>query len=189
VGTDSQGVLVSEKGVTRWVRRPAGLPDGAQIFSLTAVGDAVYAGLYRHGLVRWSSTESRWEGVGTVKPLVMASVGDRLVIGHNPGGLHWTSDAGIHWRSGELRGPWASPGIGSVSFDESDRFREVPIWEMGSGGGVLLAGAAGSVVQSLDGGRTWAVVGGGLPQSGAGISFWIRDDLMLVAVSTPAGSP
>lgn len=188
MGTDSQGVLASENGVTRWVWRSTGLPDGAQIFSLAAVGDEVYAGLYRHGLVRWNSVESRWQSVGAVKPLAMASVGDRLAIGHNPGGLHWTSDGGLQWKPGERLGRRDHFGSGSAVSDDPERFRQLPIWEMGSGDGMLLAGAAGSVVQSLDGGQTWAVVGGGLPGSGAGISFWIRDGLMLVAVSMPAGS-
>jgi hypothetical protein len=156
-GTDADGVWVTS--ADRWLPMREGLPPHAQIFALSTVQGRLFAGLYGRGLYAW--TGSGWSQAGPVRPLVLASSGETLVAGHNPGGTLWSGDGGTTWAR--------SVGLPGTA----------PVWEMGSGSGWVLAGVADGIYYSEDRGNRWTRASAGLPLSSPGVSFLIRGDFAL----------
>lgn len=184
VGTDSQGVFMSAGPDLGWERRDAGLPAGAQVFALSVLQGRLYAGLYSKGLYFWNGTERRWHPAGPVQPLALASVGSTLVAGHNPGGLRWSADAGATWSEGIS---FRLPGFGAdLDGTPGDLPHQAPIWEMGSGDGLVIAGAASGIYVSEDQGRTWDRAVTGLPKDSPGVSFLVTRDLVLAGITRSA---
>lgn len=173
-GTDTRGVLVSRDGGVRWNPTGPGLPPDAQVFAMESVNGAVFAGLYSRGLYVWDPTQASWRKTGSVTPLALAAVDGTLVAGHNPGGLHWSSDGGVSWS--HARGPIGNP----LSVPElSDA---APVWQLTGGEGLAIAGAASGVFTSEDRGRTWVAAHSGIPDGSPGIAFAVSSDWVLAAV-------
>jgi photosystem II stability/assembly factor-like uncharacterized protein len=165
-GTDSQGVFRSADDGRTWVQMSEGLPESAQIFDLTVVDQAVFAGLYNRGLYRLDVPGNRWNRVGDVVPLVLAVFGETLLVGHNPGGIHWTPDLGRNWQ----------PAAGDLPDNAT-------IWAMAADRTLALAGAADGLFLSEDQGRTWSRPELGLPAICPGIAFLVTDNLILAATT------
>ncbi len=168
-GTDAQGVFVSRDGARSWSSIGRGLPAGAQIFSMAQLKGRVFAGLYSKGLYVWSSREQRWRKVGPVSPLVLATAGETLLAGHNPGGIHRSDDLGATWTPARIG---FSEGLGSA-----------PVWELGSCPGLAIAGVYAGIYYSEDRGRTWVRATTGLPANSAGIAFLGAGSFVLAGVS------
>ena len=156
-GTEADGVWVLSP--TGWAARREGLPAQAQIFTMAMARGRLFAGLYGRGLYSWSG--SQWTKAGAVQPLVLASAGETLMAGHNPGGTFWSDDGGATWT--------ASVGLPG----------NAPVWEAGSGGGLMLAGVADGIYYSEDRGHRWTRARTGLPASSPGVSFLVRGDFAL----------
>ena len=172
-GTDTQGVFRSQDGGRTWIRFNQGIPSEAQVFALEAVGNRIFAGLYRNGLYRWDGQQS-WVKVGRILPLVLASIGDTLVAGQNSGGIHWSTDSGETWNAGladQARTPRGSPGLPP----------DAPVWSAAGGNGQVFAGAFDGIYYSNDKGRTWSRAEAGLPAASPGISFLVTDQFVLAA--------
>lgn len=170
-GTNRQGVLASyDRGLT-WTAMSEGLPEDSQVFALAVAGGQLYAGLYAKGLYVCQALTGRWVRSGDVVPLVLASGGSTLVAGHNPGGIYWGPASGERWSKAVSAGDWPV---------------DAPVWAMGAGNGVVVAGAAAGVYLSEDGGRSWTHAVRGLPADAPGIAFLVDDGLMLA--STLQGS-
>jgi photosystem II stability/assembly factor-like uncharacterized protein len=170
-GTDKQGVFASEDGGASWVQISDGLPPDGQIFTMTKVKGSLFAGLYAKGLWTWQEATRRWVRVGPVVPLVLAPAGGTLIVGHNPGGLLWSADLGKTWTQGVA----AANGAGELTGD-------VPVWEAGSGDGIVYAGAAEGIFYSEDEGRSWTRARTGLPGVSSGIAFYAAGGLALAGV-------
>jgi photosystem II stability/assembly factor-like uncharacterized protein len=162
-GTDRDGVLASENAGRSWQRLNSGWPALGQAFALAVSGGRVFAGLYAKGLWVWEA--GRWQKRGETTPLALAAVGETLVAGHNPGGLRRSADGGRNWQ---------------------ETMPTVPVWEMGAGGGRVVAGAGEGVFVSDDEGRTWRRAA--LPQQTPGISMVVRGETMLVGVLLRRGA-
>lgn len=175
-GTDSDGVLVSETEGGRWRQLGNGLPPRAQVFALAMLQGRLFAGLYRQGLFGWSDAAQRWSRAGKVSPLVLASSEGTLIAGHNPGGLLWSRDFGATWSQG-LPDASATLPVGA------------PVWELGSGDGLLVAGAADGIYYSEDRGRTWRRAVAGLPAERPGVAFIVRKGLILAGIGRNRRQP
>lgn len=185
VGTDADGVFSRSEAGQSWDRVATGLPSGAQVLSLAAVKGRLFAGLYALGLYVWDGQRQSWVKTGLVKPLALASVHETLIVGHNPGGLHWSGDLGVTWSKGVAASGAASPLVSFDSGGYGELPPEAPVWELGSDGeDVVLAGAAAGVYSSRDRGKTWERAREGLPENGAGIAFLVRKDFALVGILT-----
>ncbi|MBN9663644.1 MAG: hypothetical protein J0H49_35930 [Acidobacteria bacterium] len=160
-GTDKEGVFTSVDGGATWVRMSDGLPPDGQVFTMTKVKGALFAGLYARGLWTWQEASRHWVRVGQVVPLVLAPAGETLIVGHNPGGLLWSEDLGRTW----IQGAAAASGAGELT-------RDLPVWEAGAGDGIVYAGAAEGIYYSEDRGKTWTRARGGLPAKSSGIAFF-----------------
>jgi photosystem II stability/assembly factor-like uncharacterized protein len=161
-GTDRDGVLASSDAGRSWQRLAAGWPVLGQAFALAVSGKRVFAGLYAKGLWVWEA--GRWEKRGETTPLALAAVGEAIVAGHNPGGLWRSDDGGRHWR---------------------ETMPTAPVWEMGAGGGRVVAGVGNGVFVSADEGRTWRRAA--LPEGSPGVSMVVRGEVMLVGVLLSGG--
>jgi len=178
-GTDAEGVVVSTDGGQSWTRLQQGLPAEAQIFAMSMVKGRLFAGLYSKGLYAWNEREHNWAKVGAVSPLVLASISDTLVAGHNPGGIYRSEDLGATW----------SRGIASfadqVTLGLLDQTRSLPIdapvWELGSNDDLVFAGASTGIYYSEDRGRTWVRAQVGLPAESAGVAFLFKRNFVLAA--------
>jgi hypothetical protein len=147
-GTDIAGVFRLSDGASAWVPFAGTLPDGAQVFDLAVQGETVYAALYSKGLYRASLSGGGWRRVSDVEPLRVYVSGASLLVGHNPGGVRWSSDEGVTWQ--------LARGLPQGA----------PIWTLGAAGASLLAGTSpGTLLQSRDHGVTWGSVTG-LPVGG-----------------------
>ena len=160
-GTDSDGVMVSQDRGLTWAANNAGLPPLSQIFAMAFFDGTIFAALYNKGLYAWSGSDQRWIQAGSVKPLALAATGDTLAVGHNPGGIHWS---GNPKSSG-----WSKAAAGDIE-------SAAPVWEMASGGSLVVAGMADGIFRSVDGGRTWSRTLKGLPIKSPGVSFLVRGD-------------
>ncbi len=160
-GTDTQGVFSSEDGGVSWAGMSDGLPADGQIFTMTRVKGSLFAGLYAKGLWNWQEGLRRWVRVGPVVPLVLAPAGGTLIVGHNPGGLLWSTDLGRTWTQGAAAG---AGGAGELT-------KDAPVWEAGAGDGIVYAGAAEGIYFSEDQGRSWTRARSGLPAVSSGIAF------------------
>jgi hypothetical protein len=172
-GMDVDGVLGSADGGASWVAMKKGLPLGGQIFAMAESKGRLYAGLYARGLYGWS--EGEWEKVGEVVPLELAALGEMLIAGHNPGGIHWSGDGGKRW----------AQATAVKSSDFGGLTAGAPVWKLGAGSGLAMAGAADGVFVSEDGGRTWARARTGLPTGAPGISFHIGAKYSLAGFVLP----
>jgi photosystem II stability/assembly factor-like uncharacterized protein len=172
-GTDADGVLVSHDQGMTWMADNAGLPPLSQIFAMAIVNDTIFAGLYAKGLYAWSKNERRWTKVGNVKPLVLAATGGTLAVGHNPGGIYWSEKPkSTEWTQ-------AAGDFGSAA----------PVWEMASGGKLVVAGVADGIFRSGDYGRTWSRTLKGLPAKSPGVSFLVRGNAIYAGVVITSNSP
>ena len=186
VGVDPGGVLLTQDGGGSWRRLDRGWPPGGQPFALALSGDRIHAGLYSQGLFRWTSDESGWERVDHVTPLALASVGNSIVVGHNPGGLRTRLERESKWITGRLGKPESnlslSPIFAPGETDTEAHFEVAPVWEMGSDATTVLAGADAGIYRSADRGLTWFPVTNGLPAKAPGIAFWIQGTQALAAI-------
>lgn len=172
-GTDANGVMVSHDQGMTWMAHNAGLPLLSQIFAMATFDDTVFAGLYGKGLYAWSGNEQRWIKAGNVRPLVLAATGGTLAVGHNPGGIHWSER------------PKSNEWIQAAGDFES----AAPVWEMASGGKLVVAGIADGIFRSDDYGRTWSRTLKGLPAKSPGVSFLVQGDVIYAGVVIPSKSP
>lgn len=163
-GGDKGGVFASADGGQTWLTLSGGLPPQAQIFALEVAQGRLFAGLYAKGLYTWDEPGQRWTRGGSVMPLVLAAIGETLVVGHNPGGLLWSGDLTNFARS----------QMGTLAAD-------APVWTLAAGRTRVFAGAAAGVYVSGDRGRQWTRTAQGLPPDSPGISFLVTDKFVLAA--------
>ncbi len=188
-GTDADGVFVSADHGQTWLPLQRGLPARSQVFALASIEGRLFAGLYSQGLYSWRNQEQVWRKSGDVSPLVLASAKGTLVVGHNPGGIFWSDDSGLSWnRSLAEIGP--DDLLGSAS-QSSGLAYVAPVWSMASDDQLIFAGASNGIFFSEDCARTWTRAQTGLPPVSPGISFLIRDELVLAGtiVSRSHGQP
>lgn len=164
-GTDQNGVFRSTDSGQTWVSVSQGIPAGAQVFAMAAVGTKIFAGLYSKGLYRFDELDQTWSRVGRVTPLTLASLNGALAVGHNPGGIFWSTDGGESWSDG-------SSGLKG----------HAPVWTMASGGGRMFAGVSEGIYYSADLGHTWVRARQGLPSVSPGVAFLATETFVLVAV-------
>jgi photosystem II stability/assembly factor-like uncharacterized protein len=177
-GTDSDGVFVSSDDGLTWTSMHQGLPEHAQMFALSALKGRLYAALYSKGLYSWNEAHQQWMKVGAVAPLALAVVGDTLIAGHNPGGIHWSDDEGGTWAQGTAGAignfALASKPDAVAAFD-----RDAPVWALAGAGDLLFAGVSSGIYSSEDRGRSWSRSHTGLPATSPGISFLLTDRFAL----------
>ncbi|QEG37493.1 WD40/YVTN/BNR-like repeat-containing protein [Bythopirellula goksoeyrii] len=173
-GADTKGVFVSDDNGVSWRKLGGGLPVNAQVFDLAVVKGKLFAGLYSKGLYVWNDGNSRWTKSGNVSPLVLASSGDTLIAGHNPGGLYWSDDLGDSW----FKGTGKNVG-GKDKFP--DILSDAPVWEAGANDKRAFAGASDGIYVSKDHGRNWTRTRRGLPKNGPGIAFLVTNQLVLAS--------
>ncbi len=166
-GMDSGGVLSSVDGGENWVSMSEGLPTGCQTFAMVERKGIVFTALYAKGLYRWSEAERRWTKVEGVVPLELAVMGETLIAGHNPGGIHWSDDGGTRWSQSQVE-PW-----------------QAPVWKLAAGTRYALAGAADGIFYSADEGRRWTRASNELPKGGPGIAFHIGENFALAGLLIP----
>jgi photosystem II stability/assembly factor-like uncharacterized protein len=200
VGTDAAGVYKTTDLGRTWIQLAAGLPENAQVLALTAIDGHLFAGLYARGLYTLDQPDQRWVQVGTaaqIKPLVLASKGETLVAGHNPGGIYWSDDLGQtwkHWTIATAPGPTSGdlfPSLDSILGERSTLTLEplqAPIWEMTANPKIAIAGAGNGIYLSTDHARTWTRATNGLHSNAPGIAFLIRDGLIFAAVHERSSS-
>jgi hypothetical protein len=172
-GTDADGVMISHDQAMTWISHNAGLPPLSQIFAMAIIGDTIFAGLYAKGLYAWSKNEQRWTKAGDVKPLVLAATGGTLAVGHNPGGIYWSDK------------PKSTEWTQAAGDFES----AAPVWEMASGGKLVVAGIADGIFRSEDYGRTWSRTLKGLPAKSPGVSFLVQGNAIYAGVVITSNSP
>jgi photosystem II stability/assembly factor-like uncharacterized protein len=174
-GTDADGVLVSSDEGLTWIAQNDGLPPLRQIFAMAVADkDTVFAALYSKGLYAWNEGLRRWSKAGEVKPLVLAAAGaasGSLAVGHNPGGIY---------SSERPKCPDWEKAIGDFE-------AEAPVWEMASGGGLLIAGMADGIFRSVDEGRSWSRATRGLPAKGPGVAFLVQGDAVYAGIVLSGG--
>jgi photosystem II stability/assembly factor-like uncharacterized protein len=170
-GTDARGVFVSRDGGHSWAAMSEGLPGGAQIFSLAGLKGQVFAGLYGKGLYVWSGQAPSWRKVGSVSPLALATSGETLLAGHNPGGIFRSDDLGATW------------GVSEIAF--SYDLGKAPVWELAAGPELAMAGVSSGIYRSEDRGRRWIRARAGLPNASSGIAFLLGRRFVLAAVFIP----
>lgn len=164
-GTDTAGVFRLAPGAAHWTPFGDAWPVGAQVFDLAVTPESVYAALYSRGLYRAPRRGRAWARVADVEPLRLQLGAGSLVVGHNPGGVFRSTDAGVTWQAGQ----GLSPGA--------------PIWALGAAGPHLLAGTSpGTLMISSDAGATWRSGARGLPQDG-GVSAVYSDGALTLAVA------
>jgi photosystem II stability/assembly factor-like uncharacterized protein len=168
-GTDQDGVFASRDRGESWIHLTRGLPNGSQIFALGSVNGKLFAGLYANGLYAWDAPEERWIKQGNVSPLALASLGETLVAGHNPGGLLWSDDSGATW----------TQGVAATSDKTGELSNNAPVWEMAAGDDIVIAGAGSGIFYSDDRGRTWTRARAGLPAKSPGVSFLLTKNVIL----------
>jgi len=179
VGTDDKGMFVSVDHGVSWEQSRAGLPHGAQVLALAVVKGKVFAGLYSQGLYSLDDQTGRWSKIGPVSPLVLAAIGDTLVVGHNPGGIYTSDDLGKTWSKA------TSSGFANLSLlnpvPGGELSGDAPIWELAASSGSVFAGAGSGIYYSEDKGRSWTRAREGLPEECPGVAFLLSEDLVLAA--------
>ncbi len=134
-GTDDGHALVTLDGGARWRRVALPAPGGAVATIVLNL---------RHPRTMWAEIGG---AVGMNGPTESAPIGTVLV---------GSTDGGATWRrlAGPVRDPAASPAVSTA-----------PLAPLATGGtgGPLYEARGGYVVVSMDGGRTWAILGHGLP--------------------------
>jgi photosystem II stability/assembly factor-like uncharacterized protein len=171
-GTDADGVMVSNDQGMTWMPQNAGLPSLSQIFAMAIVDETIFAGLYAKGLYAWNKNEQRWTKAGNVKPLVLAAADGTLAVGHNPGGIYWSEK------------PTSTEWTQAAGNFES----AAPVWEMASGGKLVVAGIADGIFLSEDYGRTWSRTLKGLPGKSPSVSFLVRGNSIYAGVIVNSNS-
>jgi hypothetical protein len=182
LGSRAEESFATFKSVDRdqpWTSLQSGLPTRAQIFALTAVRGEVFAGLYSQGLYALDPSHPAWTKRGGVTPLALAGVGETLIMGHNPGGLHWTADQGATWTTGRAAGEVPGGLVSVLPPISGELSPHAPVWELGSDAQLAIAGAADGIYHTADRGKTWHRARYGLPEKSAGIAFLVRPDLIL----------
>jgi hypothetical protein len=162
-GLDAGGVLRSSNNGKTWESVSEGIPAGVQVFNLANLGGKVFASLYTKGLYGLGPN-GRWIRTGEVVPLTLASVGENLIAGHNPGGIFWSSDLGQTWRTAT-----------------GDLPPNAPVWAEAGDRELVIAGVADGIYLSCDRGRFWSRAEGGLPPVCPGIAFLVGESLILAA--------
>lgn len=178
-GTEASGVFVTTGVGQPWTQLAAGLPSYAQVFALSAVKGRLFAGLYSRGLYAWDELKRVWVKTGLLTPLALASVQETLIAGHNPGGLYWSGDWGASWSKGGAEGHASGPLVPLPSEGSGELSSEAAVWELGSGHGLVFAGASAGIYYSEDRGRTWKRARRGLPENSPGIAFLVTPDAIL----------
>lgn len=134
-GTDDGHALVTPDGGATWRRVVLPAPGGAVATVVLNL---------RHPRTMWAEIGG---AVGMNGPTESAPIGTVLV---------GSTDGGATWRrlAGPVRDPAASPAVSTA-----------PLAPLATGGtgGPLYEARGGYVVVSMDGGRTWAILGHGLP--------------------------
>jgi len=178
-GTDAEGVIVSTDGGQSWTRLQQGLPAHAQIFTMSMVKGRLFAGLYSKGLYVWNEHEHNWAKVGAVSPLALASIGDTLVAGHNPGGIYWSEDLGATWSRGSASSvDRLMPGL----LDKTRALSlDAPVWELRADDDLVFAGASAGIYYSEDRGSTWVHAQVGLPAESPGVALLLKRNFVLAA--------
>ena len=143
VGTDADGVLSSRDDGETWIGVSTGLPSGGQVFALAEVEGVLFAALYNRGLYALGAKDRSWSRIRGVQPLVLANAGGTLIVGHNPGGLYWSRDLGITWSKGIATVDTPSLLGATLAGDSGELSAEAPVWEIGSNGSLVFAGASG----------------------------------------------
>ena len=197
VGTDADHVYQSSDLGKTWTHITAGLPSPCQVFSLASVDGKVFAGLYAQGLYSLNATEQKWSRVGQstgIRPLALAVVGQTLIAGHNPGGIHSSDDLGHTWqhwvvntsstRAADNTASGFFDPLSNLQNDNSDLPQplQAAIWEMSADSSLAIAGAGNSIYYSTDRARTWTRATTGLPANSAGIAFLLKPNLILAAI-------
>jgi photosystem II stability/assembly factor-like uncharacterized protein len=177
-GTSRHGIFRSSDEGTSWTQDSQGLPHAAQVHQIAADGTTLFAALYSQGLYRRRSEESNWKRVGTVVPLVVTAVGNSIIVGHNPGGIHWSNDAGETWRSAG-----SAEALSILDLNESRTVSTTaPVWALASNRNRSFAGAADGIFSSRDQGETWTRAELGLPPISPGVAFLADDRVVLATV-------
>lgn len=175
-GTIAEGVFLSEDGGNSWRSLRAGLPGGKQIFALTELDGAVFAGLYAGGLFAWHEQQQRWSKVDGPQPLTLTGQGQTLIAGQNPGGILWSADRGKSWQH----------GVSFVSHETPHETLEdltaiAPVWAMAGSRDLAVAGVSSGIYYSEDGGRRWLRTLHGLPIRSPGVAFSVGRTFVLAA--------
>ncbi|MBM3822775.1 MAG: hypothetical protein FJ404_07820 [Verrucomicrobia bacterium] len=181
-GTDAHGVFHSTDAGQSWTPLSTGLPRHAQVFALSAARGELFAGLYSRGLYGWDPEKRSWHKTGSVTPLALVSIEDTLIAGHNPGGISWSSDWGATWSKGMAEGSSAEFSISFPGVHSHALSNDAPVWELGSGGNLVFAGASAGIYYSQNQGRTWTLAQGGLPAGSPGIAFIVNEKFVLAGV-------
>lgn len=94
-GTDKDGVFVNAGAL--WTRLANGLPERSQIFAMAMQNGQLFVALYAKGIYKWAAGSQHWERAGNITPFALASIGNALIAGHNPGSLFRSDDQGANW--------------------------------------------------------------------------------------------
>lgn len=160
--------------------------DGGQVFALAEVEGVLFAALYNRGLYALGAKDHSWSRIRGVQPLVLANAGGTLIVGHNPGGLYWSRDLGITWSKGIATVDTPSLLGATLAADSGELSAEAPVWEIGSNGSLVFAGASAGIYYSGDSGRHWARARQGLPEESPGIAFLVKQEFILAATPIKA---
>lgn len=188
-GTDAAGVSRTTDFGQTWIQLAAGLPERAQVLTLASINDRLFAGLYANGLYTWNDSEQIWVPLGAaaqIKPLVLVSIGETLIAGHNPGGIHISDDLGRSWNpwKGENNSPAPVLVTSVLPIAQSTISLNAPIWDLAANNDIAFAGAADGIFYSEDRGRHWTRFTHGLPPVCPGVAFLVRSNLVLAATLT-----
>jgi len=174
-GTDGDGVFVSGNDGVLWNNQRTGLPDSSQVFDLASLGGTVFAGLYSKGLYRWDAAPGRWVSAGRVAPLELVTIGETLVVGHNPGGIFVSEDRGRTWSDGNSGLPVNAP-TWTLAASDDQVF-------LGTSGKVGIVADDIGLFASKDHGKSWTRSDAGLPAGSAAISFVVTKQFILAGIS------
>lgn len=179
MGTDAEGVFLTNDSGRSWDQLDQGFPHHAQVFALAVLKGTVFAGLYTKGLYRWDEPVRRWSKTRSVSPLVLTTIAETLVVGHNPGGIYTSDDLGASWSKAASNTSGNSASL--VKDPLGELSGDIPVWELASSPALVFAGAGSGIFYSEDKGRTWTRAHQGLPEESPCVAFLLSGDLVLAA--------